>query len=1148
MSRISAAPPEAVLAQRRASDPAHSAWVSANAGSGKTYVLARRVVRLMLAGTPPGAILCLTFTKAAAATMANRVFDLLGQWALMGDAALKATLHELDGGRHGAGEIRRARRLFAEALETPGGLKVQTIHAFCERVLHQFPFEANVASQFTVLDDLGQGELARRAKLEVLLEAAGAPDGQLGRALAHLSTVAADQTVDDLLSEALAARSAMAEDIAARGGLERAVASLGDALGLMPGESEAALEAAIVGEALLAPSEWVSVGETLVHLSSAQREKEVARLLKEAAGDPAGRAASYEAIFFTAAGERRKDVVTKAVREKEPALAARLAAEQDRLVLLADKRRAAALSEGTAALLTLAHAIAAKVEKEKAARGVLDFSDLIARTRDLFRNVSARWILYKLDQGIDHVLVDEAQDTSPEQWEIVETLVEEFTAGEGARDRPRTLFVVGDEKQSIYSFQGAEPRRFGLLRNRFAAKFARAGRPFDRDIRLNFSFRSTQAVLSAVDRVFDDEDARRGLSFDEGPLAPHEAARAAAPGLVELWPAIEPEEAEEPSPWTAPVDAPALGDPVERLAARIAGHVRLWLDRGHQLPDRARPIAPGDILVLVRRRGAIFESVIRALKNAGVPVAGADRLVLGEHIAVMDLLALGDCLLTPEDDLSLAAVLKSPLVGMGEEELFALASQRSRSLWEALREAGRPAAERLAAWREEALRLPPATFYARVLSRDGGRRAMLARLGSEAADAIDEFLSMALAFETTEIATLRGFLAHMRAAELNVKRDMELGRNEVRVMTVHGAKGLEADIVFLADTTAKPGGSHDPKIFAVQPPNAPAGTPPRLVWSPSSRTDVDIVAEERARCREAQAEEYRRLLYVAMTRAADRLIVCGARPKRAAGDAWYDIVERTLGGEAAEEEADDGAGPVKRWRKGPQAAGLAPVPAAAVAAQAPALPAWLRRDAPKAARPLRPLSPSGLGGEAPALPRDPAALVRREAAMRRGTLVHRLLQSLPDVAPELRQAAAARFLSAQADLDEAARARLSAEALRLVADDRIAPLFGPGSRAEVPVAGRLAGQPISGQIDRLLVTGERIVIADFKTNDPAPASLDAVPQAYVAQLAVYRALLSAIFPGRKVEAWLVWTALPDVMAVEAAAMEEALARLGLAAS
>jgi ATP-dependent helicase/nuclease subunit A len=1145
MSRRLIVPPEAVEAQRRASDPALSAWVAANAGSGKTYVLARRVVRLMLAGTPPGAILCLTFTKAAAATMANRVFGMLGDWALLDDARLAETLAELDGARPTPARLLRARRLFAEALETPGGLKVQTIHAFCERVLHQFPFEANVASQFTVLDDRGKAELVERAKLAVLLEAAANPDGTFGKALAHLSVMAADQTVAELLAEALGARDELQRLVGMHGSLERAMADLGAMLGLMPGDTAESVEADIIGAARLPSSEWSSVAAELEHLSSAKREREVADLLRLAATDPLRNAAAYVDIFFTKAGEPRKDVVTKAVRDGRPELAALFEAEKQRLSVLRRTQKALALRDGTAALLTLAHAMADKVETEKAARGALDFDDLVARTRALFTRVEARWILYKLDQGIDHILVDEAQDTSPDQWDLVTRLVEEFTAGEGARAIGRTLFVVGDEKQSIYSFQGADPRWFGRMRRHFERSFSHGGRRFE-SLNLTFSFRSTPAVLGAVDKVFEDTDTRRGLTADGDIVRRHEAARSVAPGLVELWPPLERGEAEDRSPWTAPLDALDRSDPVAQLAGRIAQHIRLWLDRGHRLPDKAEPVRAGDILILVRRRGALFEAIIRALKNARVPVAGADRLVLGDHIAVMDLLALADCLLTPEDDLSLAAVLKSPLIGMSEEALLQLAANRPGSLWDALQASGHAGAALLARWRQDARDNPPATFYGQVLSRDRGRRKMLERLGSEAADAIDEFLSMALAFETTEIPTLRGFVAFMRSSAIEVKRDMEMGRDEVRVMTVHGAKGLEADIVFLADTMAKPGGSHDPKLFRIRQPEAAEDAPRRLVWSPSAKADVEVVAAAREESRANQAEEYRRLLYVAMTRAADKLVVCGARPALAVQDVWYDMIERALGGEAVEEAADDEVGTVKRWRRGPAMRIVEPweVPAAK---QQAALPAWLLTDAPAVAARARPVTPSGFEPEARRGAAAPDAVLRREAALRRGSLTHRLLQSLPEVPDDRRQAAAVRFLERWGDIDAAEREAIAADVMAILRDPAFAPLFGSSSRPEVPIVGSLGGRVVSGQIDRLVVEPHRIVVADYKTNDPAPRELGTVPEGYVTQLAIYRALLSRLHGDRPIEAWLVWTAIPAVMVVPAVMLDDALKRAGLAA-
>ncbi|MCA0318065.1 MAG: double-strand break repair helicase AddA [Proteobacteria bacterium] len=1142
MSRRFIVPPQAAAAQLNASDPAVSAWVAANAGSGKTYVLARRVVRLMLAGTPPGAILCLTFTKAAAATMANRVFALLGEWALMDDFALAKVLGELDGKVPSRDRLKRARRLFAEALETPGGLKVQTIHAFCERVLHQFPFEANVASQFTVLDDRAGGELAQRARLAVLLEAAADPAGRLGQAFAFLSTLAADQTVDDLLDEAVAARKDIERLIGAEGSVERVAASLGATLGLMPDETEAALEAAIVGEALIPASEWTAVADAIAQASTATRDREAAGLLRLAAAEADG-GQTYLDIFFTKAGEPRKAIVNKPVRDAEPALAARLSDEQERLVTLRAKLKAVRLRDGTGALLTLAHAMSTEVERRKAARGALDFSDLIARTRALFDRVSARWILYKLDQGIDHILVDEAQDTSPDQWRLVERLVEEFTAGEGARERPRTLFVVGDEKQSIYSFQGADPAWFGRMRRHFASAFGKAERPF-RTVDLTFSFRSTAAVLSAVDAVFEGAEARRGLTIEDAVLPGHEAARSKAPGMVELWPAVEPEDEHEPPPWPAPVDALTRADPIAKLAARIAAHVRLWLARRDRLPDKTQPIRAGDILILVRRRGPLFEAVIRALKNAGVPVAGADRLVLGEHIAVMDLMALADCLLTSDDDLSLAAVLKSPLVGMSEDELFDLASGRDGSLWQALAESDHPAAGLMARWRTEALTLTPAAFYGRVLSRDQGRRRMLARLGSEAADALDEFMSLALSFETTDIPTLHGFVAMLRAGSLEVKRDMEIGRDEVRVMTVHGAKGLEADIVILADTMGKPGGQHDPSLFRIRRPNMPEGTPAQLVWSPSMKSDVEPVALARAAARSIQADEYNRLLYVAMTRAADKLIVCGARPRKATADVWYDLIARALGGDSAEEPADDGDGTVRRWRRGPDGSGAAeeaqiPAPASIV------LPDWIGRDAPPTPARLRRVTPSDADAAAARLPATPEATERRRQALLRGTLTHRLLQSLPAVPVDRRTESAARFLAGQPDLDVALGDEIARTALGLLGDPRLADLFGAGSLPEVPLAGRLAGRPVSGQIDRLLIAPERIVIADYKTNEIVPRTPADVSDVYVAQLAIYRALLGSVHADRPVEAWLIWTADGSVMPLPAELMDAALARLDL---
>ena len=407
-----------------------------------------------------------------------------------------------------------------------------------------------------------------------------------------------------------------------------------------------------------------------------------------------------------------------------------------------------------------------RVEAHKQRIGALDFDDLIAKTLALLSRGDGAWVLYKLDRGIDHVLVDEAQDTNPEQWQILRHITEDFSAGSGARARQiRTVFAVGDPKQSIFGFQGAAPREFETSRRYWKARTESAALRFQ-DVRLTLSFRSAKAVLSAVDRTFAEPLHFRGLSFEDSAVGTtHESARTNAPGRVELWPTVEPREERQPEAWALPVDEPERHSPPVLLASRIAKTVRDWTSKGD---EAGRVWSAGDILVLVRKRGAAFEAVIRALKSAGVPVAGADRLDIGEHIAVADLIAAGRAALLPEDDLTVATALKSPLVGFTDDDLTRIAGRRdgSESLHQALHrhagandEAAQRGCDALRTWRALAQMHGPFGFFATVLGPLGGRRKLVARLGSEAADAIDAFLCVAHGAEATETPSLTTFLA-----------------------------------------------------------------------------------------------------------------------------------------------------------------------------------------------------------------------------------------------------------------------------------------------------------------------------------------------------------------------------------------------------
>ncbi len=628
--------------------------------------------------------------------------------------------------------------MFALALETPGGLKVQTIHAFCTQLLHLFPFEANVPARFEVLDEITETQMLGTLSLDVLLQAAEAPDSALGRALAQAVLAAADTTFQDMVRAAIRARDALTRWVDDAGGLPQAMAQLSQALGVGPAETAADIDAAIFDGSIIAASEWSAIGATLLRGSKTDAEQGK-RFAALAALSGAAQLDTYIDIFCTKKREKTKErIATKAVEKADTALCQRLNEERDRVWDLVQRNRAIEARDRSIALFTIAHAVIARLRAEKNRRGLLDYDDLIDKTLDLLKEERAAWVHYKLDSGIHHVLIDEAQDTSQKQWEIVKALVSEFFAGRGAHERPRTIFAVGDEKQSIFSFQGASPREFAAMRRHFEQAHQHASLEFVAT-EFKHSFRSGPNVLGAVDTVFAQAHAFAGLTADA--VAPvHEALPAKAPGLVEIWELEKSDERDKIEGWAAPFDTQTITSGIAKLANRIAATVAAWRRQGRR---------PKDVLILLRRRGVLFEAIIRALKRNDIPVAGADRLTLTDHIAVMDLMVLAEAMLLPEDDLALATVLKSPLFGLDDEALFALAWDRQGSLYAAL-QARQPAlAGRFDALRDAARTMSPFAFYAWLLGAEQGRKKILARLGHEAADALDEFLTLALDYERT---------------------------------------------------------------------------------------------------------------------------------------------------------------------------------------------------------------------------------------------------------------------------------------------------------------------------------------------------------------------------------------------------------------
>ena len=1128
-------PPGARKPQIAAANPERSVFVSANAGSGKTHVLAQRVINLLLRGEDPAKILCITFTKAAAANMAKRVFDTLAGWTALDDTALDARIAATTGQPSDAKKRARARRLFAIALETPGGLKVQTIHAFCTRLLHQFPFEADVAASFEVLDEAATSQMLNDLTLDAMLEAAAGPDGPLGQALANAITSAADVTFKDVITDTIGKRDLVTAWVTRAGGVPQAIEELTRTLGLAKTDTLQVIEGEYFSGSSIPQSEWPALIAELTESGSSADHERAAALNAARAAKGRERVEAYLDVFCTGARKPRASVVTRTFAKKCPQWAEQLAREQSRVCALVTKEFAVRARDRSAALLTVAATVIERYRDKKDRRGLLDYEDLIDKVLALFRDLSAAWVLYKLDLGINHVLVDEAQDTSPKQWEIIRAIVAEFLPGGARENIRRTLFVVGDEKQSIFSFQGAAPRAFAENRDHFKKLHEKSDAPFAVE-KLDYSFRSATQVLLAVDTVFRQPEAFRGLTTDPE-WTVHQALPDAAPGAVEIWDLIAPDEKDASKEgWDAPFDKTRETSPAIKLAARIAATVKKWCAGG---------IRPYDVLILVRQRGALFEAVIRALKHEGIAVAGADRLVLTEHIAVMDLLVLGDALLLPEDDLALATVLKSPLFGLNDEQLFTLAHDRNAPLRTVLRaKAGDdPMFAKAAATFDElatkARKLYPFAFYAHVLGPLGGRRQFLERLGVEAADPLDEFLNLALDYERRQAASLQGFLNWVRAAQSEVKRDMEMARDEVRVMTVHGAKGLEAKNVILADsTTTRPEGAYPPRLLTAPIPGA-ARDATALIWGVAKDKDAGPMADARNAALDAARDEYRRLLYVAMTRAAERLVVCGTKGvNKVPEGCWHRLVRDALEADCVHEKGEDGS-EVLCYRK--RVAEAAPAKSEATQAKEISLPPWLLGDVTPDKPALRTVKPSSAIDEATARPRAGAGV---KAALLRGSLTHRLLQSLPDIPPDRRVKAAADYLArAGAELAEADRARIAEQVMLVLEDRRFYELYGAHSRAEVPIAGKveIRGETcrVSGQIDRLAVTQDAVLIADFKTGQRFAAP----PPEYVAQLALYRAVLQKLYPGKTIRCALVWTEVPDLTEISTDALDAALAQI-----
>ncbi len=1136
--------------QARAADPTAPVWVSASAGSGKTQVLTARVLRLLLLDVRPESILCITFTKAAAAEMATRVFKVLGDWARASDDQLRAEFEGL-GEIPSPERLARARTLFARCLDAEGGLKIQTLHAFAQSLLASFPLEAGIAPGFSTLDDRTALEAIRTVMTAELSRAARHGDHRLLNDIACISVAAGEQKFMSIVNE-LIRQGPRVLSFAGQGGTQGIEPRL-RALFSLPRDGNATdwLAGQLTDERL----QWLElprIAEGWKHGAAGDQNKaaQLQLWLAREAYDRADTFKDLRGLFFSeSSGKPFAKLATKGAITFDPDILEVAEKALNRVAELQDTLARFRAVETAACYLRFGFTLAAAMEAYKARVGALGFDDLISRAaRLLTAEGAAQWVRYKLDMSIDHVLVDEAQDTNADQWAIVRALTEEFFAGIGTHEPGRTVFAVGDIKQAIFGFQGSDPATFIEAEKRYATEAEAVGAELRR-VPLDRSFRSTEAVLKVVDAAIN-QLGPQALGIREAP--PHIASRAGQTGMVALWPAIEPSAAEEEESETLNGGAGEMDwqPPAERkLAEQIARQIADWLQRGEMLEARNRPIRPGDILVLVRKRSEFVRALIAELAHLRVPVAGVDRMMLAVPLAVRDILSLIRFALLPDDDLTLAEVLKSPFIGWSEEQLFELAHGRGEaSLWTALKhkaDEGHTEEAKASLLLHEVLAkadfAPPYEFLEIVLSDLGGRARALARFGPQARDPLDMLMEAALAYERDLPPSLQGFLDWLERGDIEVKRDPEAARDEVRVMTVHGAKGLQAPIVILADAYALPDDKNPMVPIAAQEGSVP-------IWYGGKSYAVGPVSQSIEAIRERQAQEHARLLYVALTRAEDRLYVAGWKPRKQISRSltpWYETVASALDALGAQ-TLDDPLwrafgevrsfhleGPTKRFDQ----------PGEGDVQPALTLPDWAIKPAGAEPRPPRPLAPSQV-----ATVPEPAAGSPLEAgtpAARRGTLIHRLCERLPATTEDAREEVARRWLErCAADLSWEAREEIITTVLRTLHDPEISSLFGPDALAEIPLSAVIGGRVFSGQVDRLIVQDGTVLVVDIKTGAQVPAAPQETPQAYLQQMGAYRAALALMFPDKTIEAALLWTAGPTLMHLPAKLMEQAFDAIG----
>ncbi len=1077
----------ALLMRKNAINPNFSVWVNASAGTGKTKILIDRVLRLLLENKRN--ILCLTFTNAAANEMENRVHSIISKWAICSESVLIADLEQLDffpmssqhpylssqcSTRENKDYLTRARRLFSE-LENLG-LTIQTIHAFCYKLISNFPIEAGIAPNCTlseckelhsiVFDKALHNEAVQDSINFIATEI---DENKLRDLLYTLcikrsisendseyikDKLSAPDEIHDLQSETTEHIKRLAEILSEGSKRDQSYSAM-----LYDWCNRFLVKSPIIPPLSVIPAREAGIQKkrnmdpSVKHWDDTGMERKDTRI------------EDLAKVFLKSESHEKKSIssiATKSTLEKFRDAEQIIESVQNVVFTHIKDMNSYQIFKRTSSLLGIFKVYVDLYSSEKSKNALLDYNDIIGLATNLLSNPNYKdWILFNLDQKIDHILVDEAQDNSISQWKIITNLCDEFFAG---NDEKRTLFVVGDVKQSIYRFQGANPHLFNYMQQYFHTKTG------SRDwisCQLEKSFRSTPEVLMLVDRIFNNF--RTEISFVDNEIK-HVPHRENDQGYIEIWPALPKCKEKEQRALQIPLTCRENYIITDRLLAQtIANRIHNWLNEGRILVAKDRHIEPRDIVILVRQRNVLVDYIISELKKANVPVVGRDYFRIMDYIAVQDLIALAEFLLLQANDLALANALKSPLFNFTEDDLFNIAYDRKEhSLWERIHDYSVVIYSELNYLINLSRIESPLALFTHILRT--GKKKFAARLGLECFEVLDEFMNLVLQFENP---SLQAFVQWIKENNPEIKNDMQSERNAVRIMTIHKSKGLQAPIVFLVDTNTVPRNSES-IIFD--------GTEVPFWCGKNNNAYCDQVKREK---KLEDYNEYLRLLYVALTRAEDELYILSKEPVQKGS--WYDLI--TQYGE-----------PYEKKQAYLQPIFKEKVEVLCVNANYPYI--YKKRDyfdVPVISLP-------------PAL-REVVVIEeesKQEEGFTRGKIIHSILQYMPKIEKERRKNWVRKYLdniNTSEDKDEI-------YSKILAFNEKYGYLFDLEGKSEITLSGIIDGEPVLVRLDRLCITQDKAIIIDYKSHRNVSVSL---LNEIKKQMLTYKTLVQEIYPNKQVE-------------------------------